>query len=141
MPYRGGAPALADLVGGQVQVLFIAVPSSIEYIKAGRLRALAVTTATRSQALPELPALGEIVPGYEESNWWGLGAPRATPAAIVETLNREVNAALADTTIKARLAALGGTPLAGTPADFGHLIAAETEKLARVVKFANMRPD
>jgi tripartite-type tricarboxylate transporter receptor subunit TctC len=141
VPYRGGAPALADLVGGQVQVLFIAVPSSIEYIKAGRLRALAVTTATRSQALPELPALGEIVPGYEESNWWGLGAPRATPAAIVETLNREVNAALADTTIKARLAELGGTPLAGTPADFGHLIAAETEKLARVVKFANMRPD
>jgi tripartite-type tricarboxylate transporter receptor subunit TctC len=141
VPYRGGAPALADLVGGQVQVLFIAVPSSIEYIKAGRLRALAVTTATRSQALPELPALGEIVPGYEESNWWGLGAPRATPAAIVETLNREVNAALADTTIKARLAELGGTPLAGTPADFGHLIAAATEKLARVVKFANMRPD
>jgi tripartite-type tricarboxylate transporter receptor subunit TctC len=141
VPYRGGAPALADLVGGQVQVLFIAVPSSIEYIKAGRLRALAVTTATRSQALPELPALGEIVPGYEESNWWGLGAPRATPAAIVEMLNREVNAALADTTIKARLAELGGTPLAGMPADFGHLIAAETEKLARVVKFANMRPD
>ena len=141
VPYRGGAPALADLVGGQVQVLFIAVPSSIEYIKAGRLRALAVTTATRSQALPELPALGEIVPGYEESNWWGLGAPRATPAAVVETLNREVNAALADTTIKARLAELGGTPLAGTPADFGRLIAAETEKLARVVKFANMRPD
>jgi tripartite-type tricarboxylate transporter receptor subunit TctC len=141
VPYRGGAPALADIVGGQVQALFIAVPSSIEYIRAGKLRALAVTTAERSQALPDLPTIAEFVPGYEESNWWGLGAPRNTPAAVVDKLNREINAALADPGIKARLAELGGTVLTGSPGDFGNLIAAETEKLGRVVRFANMKPD
>jgi len=141
VPYRGGAPALADIVGGQVQALFIAVPSSIEYIRAGKLRALAVTTAERSRALPDLPTIAEFVPGYEESNWWGFGAPRSTPAAVVDKLNREVNAALADPGIRARLAELGGTVLAGSPADFGNLIAAETEKLGRVVRFANMKPD
>jgi tripartite-type tricarboxylate transporter receptor subunit TctC len=141
VPYRGGSPALADIVGGQVQALFIAVPSSIEYIRAGKLRALAVTTAERSQALPDLPTIAEFVPGYEESNWWGFGAPRNTPAAVVDKLNREINAALADPGIKARLAELGGTVLTGSPADFGNLIAAETEKLGRVVRFANMKPD
>jgi tripartite-type tricarboxylate transporter receptor subunit TctC len=141
VPYRGGSPALADIIGGQVQVLFIAVPSSIEYIKAGKLRALAVTTTTRSEALPDLPAMADFVPGYEESNWWGFGAPKNTPAAIVDKLNQEINAALADPRIKARLAELGGTALAGSPADFGRLIADETEKLGRVVKFANMKPD
>jgi tripartite-type tricarboxylate transporter receptor subunit TctC len=141
VPYRGGSPALADLMGGQVQVLFIAVPSSIEYIKAGKLRALAVTTAARSDALPELPTVGDFVPGYEESNWWGFGAPRNTPAAIVDKLNQEINAALADPKMKARLADLGGTPLAGSPADFGALIARETEKLGKVVKFANIKPE
>jgi len=141
VPYRGGSPALADLIGGQVQVLFIAVPSSIEYIKAGQLRALAVTTATRSDALPDLPTIGDFVPGYEESNWWGFGAPRSTPPAIVERLNQEVNAALADPRIRTRLAELGGTVLAGSPGDFGKLIADETEKLAKVVRFANIKPE
>jgi tripartite-type tricarboxylate transporter receptor subunit TctC len=141
VPYRGGSPALADIIGGQVQVLFIAVPSSIEYIKAGKLRALAVTTPTRSDALPDLPTIADFVPGYEESNWWGFGAPKNTPPAIVDKLNQEINAALADPRIKARLADLGGTVLAGSPADFGKLIADETEKLGRVVKFASMKPD
>ena len=141
VPYRGGSPALADLMGGQVQVLFIAVPSSIEYIRAGKLRALAVTTAKRSDAVPDLPTVGEFVPGYEESNWWGLGAPKNTPTAIVDRLNQEVNNALADPKIKARLAELGGAVLAGSPADFGKLIADETEKLGKVVKFANIKPD
>src|SRR5262249_33668812 len=134
VPYRGGSPALADLIGGQVQVLFIAVPSSIEYIKAGQLRALAVTTAARSDALPGLPTIGDFVPGYEESNWWGFGAPRSTPPAILERLNQEVNAALADPRIRTRLAELGGAVLAGSPGDFGKLIADETEKLAKVVR-------
>src|SRR5262245_42684055 len=141
VPYRGGSPALADLIGGQVQVLFIAVPSSIEYIRAGKLRALAVTTAKRSDAVPDLPTVGEFVPGYEESNWWGLGAPKNTPTAIVDRLNQEVNNALADPKIKARLAELGGAVLAGSPADFGKLIADETEQLCKVVKFANIKPD
>jgi len=141
VPYRGGSPALADLMGGQVQVLFIAVASSIEYIKTGKLRALAVTTATRSEALPDLPTIGDFVPGYEESNWWGFGAPRNTPPAVVDRLNQEINAALADPRIKARLAELGGAVLAGSPADFGKLIADETEKLGRVVKFANIKPE
>jgi tripartite-type tricarboxylate transporter receptor subunit TctC len=111
------------MLGGQVQVYFPGTVSSIEYIRAGRLRALAVTTATRSDALPDVPTVGEFVPGYEASNWFGLGAPKATPAEIVEKLNKEINAALADPKMKARLADLGGTPLAGSPADFGKLIA------------------
>ncbi len=140
VPYRGAAPALTDLIGGQVQVLFSAVTSSIETIKAGKVRALAVTTATRSEALPDLPTVADFVPGYEASNWWGIGAPKSTPAAIVEKLNSEINAALADPKMKARLAELGGTMLAGSPADFGKLIADETEKWAKVVKFAGIKP-
>jgi tripartite-type tricarboxylate transporter receptor subunit TctC len=141
VPYRGAAPALTDLIGGQVQVLFSAVTSSIETIKAGKVRALAVTTATRSEALPDLPTVAEFVPGYEASNWWGIGAPKSTPAEIVDKLNRDINAALADPRMKARLADLGGTMLAGPPADFGKLIVDETEKWAKVVKFAGIKPE
>jgi tripartite-type tricarboxylate transporter receptor subunit TctC len=128
VPYRGGGPALTDLLGGQVQVYFPGTVSSIEYIKTGRLRALAVTTATRSDALPDIPTVGEFVPGYEASGWFGVGAPKNTPAEIVAKLNTEVNAALADPKLKARLADVGGTVLAGSSADFGKLIAEETEK-------------
>jgi tripartite-type tricarboxylate transporter receptor subunit TctC len=141
VPYRGGGPALTDMLGGQVQVYFPGTVSSIEYIRAGRLRALAVTTATRSDALPDVPTVGEFVPGYEASNWFGLGAPKATPAEIVEKLNKEINAALADPKMKARLADLGGTPLAGSPADFGKLIADETEKWGKVIRSANIKPE
>ena len=140
VPYRGAAPALTDLIGGQVQVLFSAVTSSIETIKSGKVRALAVTTATRSEALPDLPTVADFVAGYEASNWWGIGAPKSTPAAIIEKLNSEINAALADPKMKARLAELGGTMLTGSPADFGKLIADETEKWAKVVKFAGIKP-
>jgi len=141
VPYRGSAPALTDLMGGQVQVLFDNMPSSIEYLKAGKLRPLAVTTATRSQALPDVPTVAETVPGYEASAWFGLGAPKGTPAEIVDKLNAAVNAGLADPKLKARLADLGGTPLAGAPGDFRKLIAEETEKWAKVVKFAGMKPE
>jgi len=141
VPYRGAAPALTDLIGGQVQVLFAAVTSSIEHIKAGKMRALAVTTATRSEALPEVPTVAEFVPGYEASNWWGIGAPKNTPAAIVDRLNQEINAALADPRIKARLADLGGVALTGSPADFEKLIAAETEKWAKVIRFAGIKAE
>jgi tripartite-type tricarboxylate transporter receptor subunit TctC len=141
VPYRGAAPALTDLISGQVQVLFAAVTSSIEYVKADKVRALAVTTATRAETLPDLPTVAEFVPGYEASNWWGIGAPKATPAAIVERLNSEINAAFADPKIKARLTDLGGMTLAGPPADFGKLIADETEKWAKVVKFSGAKPE
>ncbi len=141
VPYRGGGPALADLLGGQVQVMFPATASSIEYIRAGRLRALAVTTATRSEALPDMPTVGEFVPGYEASNWYGMGAPKTTPAEIVEKLNKEINAGLADPKMKTRLADLGGTVLAGSPADFGKLIAEETEKWGKVIKFTGIKAD
>src|SRR5262245_33684785 len=141
VPYRGIALALNDLLGGQVQVTFASMPSSIAYIRAGKLRALAVTTATRSEVLPDVPTVGEFVPGYEASSWYGLGAPKATPAEIVDKLNTEVNAALADPKMKARLADLGGTPLLGSPADFGKLIAEETEKWAKVVKFSRPKAD
>ena len=141
VPYRGGGPALADLLGGQMQVMFPTTVSSIEYIKAGRLRALAVTAATRSDALPDIPTVGEFVPGYEASNWFGVGAPRATSAEIVEKLNKEINAALGDPKMKARLADLGGTVLAGSPADFVKLIAEETEKWGKVVKFTGIKAD
>ena len=141
VPYRGAAPALTDLLGGQVQVMFDTMPASIEYIRAGKLRALAVTTATRSEALPDIPTVGDFVPGYEASSWYGVGAPRNTPAEIVDKLNKEINAGLADPKIKARLADLGGTVFAGSPADFGKLIADETEKWAKVVKFAGIKPD
>jgi tripartite-type tricarboxylate transporter receptor subunit TctC len=141
VPYRGSAPALTDLMGGQVQVLFDNMPSSVEYIKAGKLRPLAVTTAMRSDALPGVPTVAETVPGYEASAWFGLGAPKATPAEIVDKLNAAVNAGLADARLKGRLADLGGSMLVGTPADFGKLIAEETEKWAKVVKFSGARPD
>jgi tripartite-type tricarboxylate transporter receptor subunit TctC len=141
VPYRGGGPALNDLLGGQVQVYFATTVSSIGYIRAGRLRALAVTTATRSDALPDIPTMAEFVPGYEASFWLGVGAPKATPAEIVEKLNKEVNAALDDLKIKARLADLGGTPLPGSPADFGKLIAEETEKWAKVIRAANIKAE
>ena len=141
VPYRGGGPALADLLGGQAQVMFPTTVSSIEYIKAGRLRALAVTAATRSDVLPDIPTVGEFVPGYEASNWYGIGAPRNTPVAVIEKLNKEVNAGLADPNMKTRLADLGGTVLAGSPADFGKLIAEETEKWGKVVKFTGIKAD
>ncbi len=142
VPYRGGGPALTDLLGGQVQVQFPTTVASIEYIRAGRLRALAVTAATRSEALPDIPTVAEFVPGFEASNWFGFCAPNATPAEIIDTLNKEINAALADPNMKARLADLGGTVLAASPADFGKLIADETEKCAgarrRHVEFAGI---
>jgi tripartite-type tricarboxylate transporter receptor subunit TctC len=141
VPYRGVAPALTDLLGGQVQVLFINLAPSIEYIRAGKLRALAITTATRSEALPDIPTIGEFVPGYEASSVFGLGAPKNTPTEIIDKLNKEINAALADPKFKARLANLDGTVLGGSPADFGKLIADETEKWGKVVKFANIKPD
>jgi tripartite-type tricarboxylate transporter receptor subunit TctC len=141
VPYRGAAPALTDLISGQVQVFFDVLTSSIEHIKAGRVRALAVTTATRSPALPDLPTVGEFVPGYEASNIRGVGAPRNTPAEIIDKLNKEINAALADPKIKARLADLGATVLVGSPADFGKLIVDETEKWAKVVTDRGIKPE
>ena len=139
VPYRGNAPALTDLLAGQVQVLFASLPSSIEYIRTGKLRGLAVTSAMRSEASPDLPTVAEFVPGYEVSSWYGIGSPRNTPADVVETLNREVNAGLADPKLKAALADQGGIEMAGTPADFGKLIADETEKWAKVIRSANIR--
>ena len=141
VPYRGGAPALADLIAGQVQVQFASTPETIEYIRAGKLRALAVTSATRSDTLPEIPSVGEFVPGYETSAWWGVGVPKNTPEAIIGRLNKEINAALADPRMKARLVDLGGMVLVGSPADFGKLIADETEKWAKVIHAANIKPE
>jgi tripartite-type tricarboxylate transporter receptor subunit TctC len=139
VPYRGGAPAVADLIAGQVQVSFDTMPTSIEHIRAGKLRALAVTTAARSEALPDLPTVGDFLPGFEASAWFGVAAPRQTPAQIVDRLNKEINAGLVEPKIKARLTDLGGTPLPGSSADFGKLIADETEKWARVIKFAGIK--
>src|SRR5262245_14983097 len=141
VPYRGAGPAIADLLGGQVQVMFDTAISSIEYIRAGKLRALAVTTATRSEILPDLPPVGDFVPGYEASSVNGLGAPRGTPAEIIGRLNKEINAGLADPKLKARLVDLGSTVLVGSPADYAKLLAEETEKWAKVVKAAGARPD
>jgi tripartite-type tricarboxylate transporter receptor subunit TctC len=140
VPYRGVAPALTDLLGGQVEVMVTSMPSVIEYIRAGRLRALAVTTATRWQRLPDIPTVGEFLPGYEGGIWYGLGAPKAMPAEIVNKLNKEVNAALDDPKMKARLADLGGTPLPGSPVQFDKLIAEETEKWGKVIRAANIKP-
>jgi tripartite-type tricarboxylate transporter receptor subunit TctC len=140
VPYRGQGPALTDLLGGQVQVLFATTPGTTDYIRTGQLRGLAVTTATRAAVLPDLPTVGDFVPGYEASQWYGLGAPRRTAAEIVERLNREINAALADPGMIARLADLGGEPLAGSPAEFGKLIAEETVKWGKVVRFAGLKP-
>jgi tripartite-type tricarboxylate transporter receptor subunit TctC len=139
--YRGSGPAFTDLIGGRVQVYFPGTASSIGYIGAGKLRALALTTATRSDALPDLPTVGEFVPGYEASTWFGLGAPKATPAEIVDKLNKEINAALDDPQMKARIAELGGTPFPGSPAAFGKHLADETEKWGKVVRAANIKPE
>jgi tripartite-type tricarboxylate transporter receptor subunit TctC len=141
VPYRGGGPALTDLLAGQVQVYFSPLPAAIEYIRAGKLRALAVTTAARSEALPDIATVAEFVPDYDASVWAGIGAPKATPGEIVDKLNKEINAGLADPKIKARLADLGGTVLPGSPADFGKLIADETEKWAKVVKFSGAKAE
>jgi tripartite-type tricarboxylate transporter receptor subunit TctC len=140
VPYRGNAPALTDLIAGQVEILFPSAASSIEYVKTGKLRALAVTGAIRLETLPDLPTVGESIPGYEASSLYGIGAPRNTPAEIVDKLNKEVNAALADPKMRARLADLGGTPLPGSPAQFGKLIVDETEKWGKVIKFAGIKP-
>jgi tripartite-type tricarboxylate transporter receptor subunit TctC len=141
VPYRGAAPALTDLVSGQVQLMFPSVPASIEHIKAGQLRALAVTTTTRAPALPDTPTIGDFLPGYEASFWTGIGAPRNTPVSIIEQLSKEINAGLADPKIKARMTELGSTVLALSPSGFGKLIADDTEKWAKVVRMANIKPD
>ena len=141
VPYRGGGPALTGLIGGQVQVFFPSTSLSIEQIRAGKLRALAVTTVVRWDGLPDIPTVGEFVPGYEASIVLGIGVPKRTPVEIIDKLNREINAALADPKIKARLADLGGTPLAGSPAEFAQLIADETEKWGKVIRFAGIKPE
>jgi tripartite-type tricarboxylate transporter receptor subunit TctC len=139
VPYRGAAPALVDLMGGQVQVLFAVISSSIEHVRAGKLRALAVTTATRSAVLPDLPTVADFVPGYEASFWTGVCAPKATPAEIVDTLNKEINAALADPKMQDRFAQLSSTAMPGSPADFGKFIAEETERWGKVIQTAGIR--
>jgi tripartite-type tricarboxylate transporter receptor subunit TctC len=141
VPYRGAALALTDLLGGQVQVMFDNMPSSIEHIRAGRLRPLAVTTATRLEVLPDAPTVGEFVPGFETSAWGGIGAPKGTPTEIIAKLNMEINAALADPTMKARIDGLGGSVFALSPAEYKKLLAAETDKWAKVIKSSNARPD
>ena len=139
VPYRGGALALNDLIGGQLQVMFDTMPESIGFIRAGALRALAVTTAERSPVLPDVPTVGDFLPGYEASAWYGIGAPRNTPAEIIDRLNHEINTGLADPRIEARLVDLGGKVVAGSPADFGKLIADDAEKWAKVIKFAGVK--
>jgi tripartite-type tricarboxylate transporter receptor subunit TctC len=141
VPYRGQAPALTDLLGGQVQVLFPTTPGTTDFISSGKLRALAVTTAARADVLPDLPTVGDFLPGYEASQWYGVCAPKNTPAAIIDRLNKEINAALADPRMKARFADIGGEPLGGSSTAFGKLIADETEKWAKVVKFAGLKPE
>jgi tripartite-type tricarboxylate transporter receptor subunit TctC len=137
--YRASPPAMTDLLAGQVEVYFAPISAAVEYIKAGKLRALAVTTATRADALPNIPTVGEFVPGYEVTAWYGIGAPKNTPTGVVDTLNKEINAGLADPELKARFAALGSSAFVTSPADFGKFIAAETEKWAKVVKFADIK--
>ena len=139
VPYRGNAPALADLLSGQVAVTFASSASAAGYMKSGKLRALAVTSARRSETMPDIPAMAEVVPGFEVASWYGIAAPRATPAGIVARLNEEINRALADPDMKARLAELGGTPMRGSPADFASLIASDTEKWAKVIRFAGVK--
>jgi tripartite-type tricarboxylate transporter receptor subunit TctC len=134
IPYKGSAPALTDLIAGTVQVIFDNMPPSLPHIRAGKLRALAVTTATRSDALPDVPTVAETVPGYEASAFYGVGVPKGTPPEIIDKLNKEINAGLADPKVKARLAELGGMLVPGSPADFGKLVAAETDKWAKVIK-------
>jgi tripartite-type tricarboxylate transporter receptor subunit TctC len=141
VPYRGGALALIDLLGGQIQAMFVTLPGAIEYLRAGKLRALAVTTAARSEVYPALPAMAEFVPGFEISAWYGIGAPRHTPDAIVYKLNKEINAALADPNVKARLADLGGSPLALSPAEFRAFISDEIDRWAKIIRAANIKPE
>ena len=141
VPYRGGGQVMIDLIAGQVQVSFIGLTVAMEHIRSGKVHALAVTTATRSDVLPDIPTVGDFVPGYEASAFWGIGAPRNTPAEIIDKLNVQINAALANPRIKGRIAELGGTGLPGSPADFGKLVADETEKWAKVVKFASIKPE
>jgi tripartite-type tricarboxylate transporter receptor subunit TctC len=139
--YRGTAPAFTDLLGGRVQMMFATMPSSIEYVRAGKIRPLAVTTATRLALLPDIPTVSETVPGFEARSWYGIGAPKNTPAEIVDRLNKEINAALSDPKMLARLSELEASPIAGSPTDFGKLIAEETEKWGKVVKFAGIKAD
>jgi tripartite-type tricarboxylate transporter receptor subunit TctC len=139
VPYRSSGPALIDLFGGQVQVMFTPAASSIEYIKSGNVRALAVTTASRSEALPDIPTVGDSLPGFEASAWSGVGAPKNTPAEIIEKLNKEINAGLADAKLKLRLAEWGGVPMPMTPAELGKLIADETEKWGKVIRATNIK--
>jgi tripartite-type tricarboxylate transporter receptor subunit TctC len=141
VPYRGAGPALTDLLGGQVLISFAGISGSIEYVRSGKLRALAITTATRSEALPDVPTVSEFLPGFEAGDWLGVGAPRNTPAEIIDRLNREITAGVADPKIKARFADLGGTPLALAPAEFGKLLADETQKWAKVIRAANIKPE
>jgi len=141
VPYRGSAPALTDLIAGQVHMIFGPLTSSIQYVRGGQLRALAVSSATRSDALPDIPTVGDFVPGYEATGWFGIGVPASTPVEIIDKINAEIKAGLADPKIKARLADVGGVAVVGSPSDFGKLIADETEKWAKVVKFANIKPE
>jgi tripartite-type tricarboxylate transporter receptor subunit TctC len=141
VPYRGAGPALTDLLGGQVQALFSTLISSIQYIKDGKLRPLAVTAATRAEVLPDIPTMGEFVPGYEASSWFGVGVPKNTPADIVDTLNKEINAALADPGMKMRFAELGDTVFANSPADVAKLIAADSEKWGKVIRAAGIKAE
>jgi len=141
VPYRGSAPAITGLLGGEVEVFFDAIPSSIEYVRAGRLRALAVTTKTRSDALPDVPTVNDFVPGFDASSWYGLAAPRSTPAEVVNRLNKEINAAISDPKMKARFSDLGGAMLPGSPTDFGRLIAEETERWAKVVRAGGIKAE
>lgn len=141
VPYRGQGPAMTDLIGGQVQILFAAAPGTADYVKTGKLRALAVTTTARMQDLPEVPSVGDSVAGYEASQWYGFAAPKNTPAEIVDKLNKEINVAMADPGMKAKLAAIGGETMPGSPADFGKLIVEETEKWGKVVRTAGIKPE
>jgi tripartite-type tricarboxylate transporter receptor subunit TctC len=141
VPYGSSAPALTDLLGGQVQMMFSPLPSSIEYVRAGKLRALAVTSATRSAALPDIPTVGDFVPGYEATAFFGIGAPKSTPGEIVDKLNMEINAGLADSKLKAQFADLGSVPSPTTPAEFGKFIADKTEKWTKVILVANIKPE
>jgi tripartite-type tricarboxylate transporter receptor subunit TctC len=141
VPYRGEALALTDLIGGQVQVVFGSIPASLQYLRTGKLRALAVTTTTRSDVLPDLPVVADFVPGYEASTWYGIGAPTGTPVAIIQRINAEINAGLINPGLKAKLNDLGGTAIGGSPADLGKLIAADTEKWANVIRATNIKPE
>jgi tripartite-type tricarboxylate transporter receptor subunit TctC len=141
VPYRGSPPALTDLLAGQLQLMFSPLPPSVEYVRSGRLRALAVTTAMRSQALPDIPVVADFVPGYEASAWYGIGAPKSTPSSIIDRLNAEINAGLADPDLKTRLTELGSVPFAGSPSDFGKHLAAETEKWGKVIQTANIKAE